>query len=410
MRTPLAGLAVAISLLLAACGSSGEATPRTINVPGDEATIQSAVDAANPGDLVLIAEGTYNEQVIVETEDLVIRGVDRNEVVLDGEDELFDGFLVVADGVAIENLTVAHYRQNGVIFTGEVGYSADGVDGEGEPLERYRVSYVTAINNGTYGVYAFASRGGLIEHTYASGSPDSGFYIGQCKPCDVVLDDVTAELNSIGYYGTNASGGVFVINSVFRNNRLGMTPNSQVIELLAPQEGAVLAGNLVLDNDDPSAPAIDGGFFGGGVAVGGGLENQIVRNRVEGHDAFGIGLVPLDGFVARDNRVVGNVLSDNGIDIVVDTDSDPAGNCFADNTFESEVPDGLSAVLPCDGAPGDIVTPPFASPAAPPPIDYRTIQVPGPLPTMPNPTTAPAEPAGEPPVVDVDSIVLPDEP
>ncbi len=409
MRTTLAGLVVGTALLLAACGDSGGGAPQTINVPGDEPTIQAAVDAADPGDLILIAEGVYREQVIVETEDLVIRGVDRNDVVLDGEDELFDGFLVVADGVAIENLTVAHYRQNGVIFTGEGGYSPDDVDGAGEPLERYRVSYVTAINNGTYGVYAFASRGGLIEHTYASGSPDSGFYIGQCKPCDVVLDDVTAELNSIGYYGTNASGGVFVVNSVFRNNRLGMTPNSQVIERLSPQEGAVLAGNLVVDNDDPSAPAIDGGFFGGGIAVGGGIDNEIIRNRVEGHDAFGIGLVPLDGFVAQDNRVEGNVLSDNGVDLVVDTGSDPAGNCFADNTFELEVPEGLSAALSCDGPAGDFVTPTFASPGAPPAVDYRTIQEPGPLPTMPNATTAPAEPAGEPPAIDVDSIVVPDE-
>ena len=409
MRNYVSGFVIAASLAIAACGASGGGEPRTINVPGDEGTIQAAVDAAEPGDLILIAEGTYNEQVVVATEDLVIRGVDRNEVVLDGEDELFDGFLVFADGVAIENLTVARYRQNGVIFTGEVGYSADGAEDAGEPLERYRVSYVTAINNGTYGIYAFAARGGLIEHTYASGSPDSGFYVGQCKPCDVVLDDVTAERNSIGYYGTNASGGVYVINSVFRDNRLGMTPNSQLVELLSPQEGAVLAGNLVVDNDNPSAPPIDGGFFGGGIAVGGGLDNEIIRNRVEGHDGFGIGLVPLDEFVASGNRVEGNVLSGNGIDLVLDTDSDPAGNCFADNTFDSEDPAGLSSSLSCEGAIGDIEASTFTSPSPPPPVDYRTVERPGPLTVMPDAATATAEPAGEPPSIDVDSIRVPDD-
>lgn len=378
-------------------------------MPTDQPTIQAAVDDASPGDLILIEPGIYREQIIVETKDLVIRGLDRNAVILDGDDELFDGFLVVADGVAVENLTVKRFRQNGVIFSGRAGYGTD--DGEAidaDPLERYRVSHVTAVNNGTYGIYAFAARGGLIRDTSASGHPDSGFYVGQCKPCDVVLDNVTAERNSIGYYGTNASGGVFVVNSTFRNNRLGATPNSQKAELLAPQEGAVIAGNLVIDNDDPRAPAIVNGFFGGGIAVGGGIDNTILRNRIEGHVGFGIGLVPLDDYPARNNRIDGNVLVDNGIDLVVDTDGRDNANCFIDNTFATESPAGVSAALVCGASPGAIDPAPFQSPPAPPDVDYRTVAEPGPQPTMTNPASAPASAAGEPPVVDLDAIIVPD--
>ena len=48
-----------------------------IHVPVDKPTIQGAVDAAQPGDLILVAPGTYHEAVKVCTSDLTIRGEDR---------------------------------------------------------------------------------------------------------------------------------------------------------------------------------------------------------------------------------------------------------------------------------------------------------------------------------------------
>ncbi len=81
-----------------------------IEVPSEVATVQEAVDAAEPGDLVLIAPGVYNEAVDVTTDDVTIRGLDRDEVVFDGEFELANGIRVLgASGVAIENLTLGNY-------------------------------------------------------------------------------------------------------------------------------------------------------------------------------------------------------------------------------------------------------------------------------------------------------------
>ena len=79
------------------------------DVPEEYPTIQAAVDAAQPGDLVRIGPGIYHEQVVVgpAKHDIVLRGTDRNRVVLDGGDGArFNGIAVHADGVAVENLTV----------------------------------------------------------------------------------------------------------------------------------------------------------------------------------------------------------------------------------------------------------------------------------------------------------------
>ena len=45
-----------------------------INVPGDHATIQAAVDAANDGDEILVAAGTFQETIFPGTKSFILRG------------------------------------------------------------------------------------------------------------------------------------------------------------------------------------------------------------------------------------------------------------------------------------------------------------------------------------------------
>jgi len=392
----------ALSLLcfsVAACGA--DESGGTIVVPTDEQTIQAAVDRARTGDIVLIEPGVYNESVTITTDGIVIRGQDRNKVVLDGQDRLPNGIYVAADNVRVENLTARAYTQNGVVFNGideaSGGYGVDpdvayGTDGRA--LDGYEVRWVTTYNNGLYGIYAFASVNGLIEDSYASGHPDSGIYVGQCKPCNVVVRRVTAETNAIGYYGTNASGNVFVIESTFAGNRLGVAPNSQEMEKLAPQSETVVAGNLVTDNDNPRAPAIKEGFFGGGIIIGGGTRNTVVRNRVEGHSNMGIGIIDFNSFVPIDNRIEGNSVTMNSRDLVyaVRGSTSAEGNCFSRNVHETSVPEMIERLLPCDGQPTALTPYVLSSPTPPPDVDYRKISAPPAQQSMP--ATAMSRPAG----------------
>ena len=319
---------------------------------------------------------------------------------------------VLADGVRVENLTLHHYTANGVLVSGSTG------QGDTSPLQGFGLAYLTAYDNALYGLYAFQAGEGTITDSYVSGHGDSGIYVGQCgapsggdhdaEPCNVVVRRVTAEYNAVGYEGTNASQ-VWVIESIFRNNRVGITPNSQSLEQRAPQTEAVIAGNLVVDNDRADAPEQGSGGFGLGIAIGSGIGNVVTRNRVEGNDGAGILVTALDTFTPVANRIDGNVLAENGTDLgfwVEGGDTKVDGNCFSANEFTSSSPIDIEDVLPCERAVTTVDAPIGRlpdSPAGPAPAD---VPAPAAQPSMPDDVrTLP------PPVTftapDLDSITVP---
>ena len=423
-------------------GSAG--TDGTITVPDDYPTIQEAVDAAEAGALILVQPGTYHEAVNVTTDNLTIRGLDRNEVILDGQMELDNGIRILgAKGVTVENMTATNYTRNGFFWTG--------VDG-------FRGAYLTAYRTGDYGVYVFDSMNGDLEHIYAAGSPDAGIYIGECYPCNSVVDDVVSEHNGLGYSGTNSGGNLLIVNSVFRFNRAGIVPNSGSYELCYPQRETTIVGNVVHSNNQADTPAIDVALLamGNGILSAGGVLNNIERNLVYDHDKTGIGLVPFleedpnDAIPSReewgmtcadaklqepqdpgagilwdsfDNRVIGNVLEDNrAADIIVasaGTDVSTLGNCFSDNTFTSTAPNNLETLAPCDAVgsgdwtDGEYNVAAWLGEEHPPSVDWQTATLPAlePQVTMPDAATAPAHPATDvPKQVDLDAITVPAKP
>lgn len=319
---------------------SGQWTGITRNVPADYPTIQSAVDAADAGDLVLIQPGVYKEQVTVSTANLVIRGTDRNTVVIDSEFQRDNGIFVAgANGVAVENLTVRNANVNGIFWTGVTGY---------------RASYITAIDAFVYGVYAFDSRDGLIEHSYASGSDDSGFYVGQCDPCDAVVDHVIAENNALGYSGTNSSRQMYILNSIWRFNGAGIAPNTLDGELYAPVHDVTIVGNLVYNNGNTEVPfrKLQWPLLGNGIALMGNKNTLVERNRVVNQPANGILVSAMldDNFYTSDGNIVReNVVSGSGrADLALGGPAGP-GNCFDHNVAATSLPPGLDTLLSCSG-------------------------------------------------------------
>ncbi len=446
----VATVALAVTLV-ASCSSGSSKTENTtakssttaaakgatLTVPAQYKTIQKAVDAAKPGDLIMVSPGIYREAVNVTTNNLVIRGTDRNKVILDGQFRRQNGIRVLgAKGVAVENMTARNYRSNGFFWTG--------VDG-------YRGSYLTAYNNGDYGIYSFDSVNGVFEYSYGSGSPDAGFYIGGCNPCNALLNHVEAEYNGIGYSGTNSGGNLIIANSSFHDNRVGIVPNTGSYEKCYPERDNTIVGNVVYNNNYVDGPAIDVAKLAqnNGILIAGGWDNKILRNRIDNHELTGIALVPYPETNASDvepkepaktcadqkppakdlkvpdtvlwnahnNVVKGNVVTNSGLADLGAFDQDASrGNCFADNTFKTSAPNDIENVEPCEGKstgkfddnPLDVLQ--LINRETPASGDYKSQPTPPAQENMPNALHAPAIPGAAPAKFDVDAVKVPDLP
>ncbi|MGZ8613831.1 MAG: PLDc N-terminal domain-containing protein [Actinomycetota bacterium] len=387
-------------------GASGDVGPgrepvpsgfaETVRVPGDAATIQEAVDAARPGGMVLIDPGVYRESVTVTTPFLTIRGMDRNRVVIDGGFERAIGIHVIeADGVTVENLTVRNHLLNGVQWTSVHGYWG---------------SFMTAYNNGDYGVFAYDSDWGQFDRSYASGSPDSGFYIGQCFPCHAVVRDVLAEHNALGFSGTNAGGDLAIVNSEWRYNLAGIVPNTLDSEADPPQREMVIAGNFVHDNNSTTADtkALTYPTFGTGILVTGGVGNLIASNLVQDHESYGIAVLPnidRNVWVTSGNEVRDNLVRASGLaDLALGAPA-AGGDCFSGNVAGRTAPPAIELLRGCGSWLADVgggsLAPTLnagvrffdALDGAFPHGEWREQPVPPDQPTMPDPENAPPRPA-----------------
>ena len=257
---------------------------------GQYTTIQAAVDAAKPGDWILVAPGDYHENddlehpptsdmakwggfggVLITGRGLHVRGMDRNATVIDGDkpgssmpcdpapayqsygslDAMGNpigrnGIVAYqADNVSVDNLTVCNFLAGSAPSGFEIWWDGGrriwgkiGLTGYTGQLPFNATSTSTrrrpwARSTRTPPTASSPTpRAGPAtwDHVYGVEHERLGrLRVGACQQqCDVTIDHSWFEYNALGYSGTNSGGAVVIQNSEFDHNQDGLDTNTQV--------------------------------------------------------------------------------------------------------------------------------------------------------------------------------------
>ena len=237
--------AVAFSLMIFA----NETHAATLTVPAPFPTIQSAVNAAQPGDTILIAPGIYDEQVKVTTSNITITGSGaafttiRPLTVVANSSSLRSGFplavIVLVDGatgVTVEELTV---------------------DGSGG-------ANTFACSPGYVGIF-YRAASGAISDTHVTNIFHPAF-----AGCQTLLGIFVQSGNG----GPNLNSSVVIdSNTVDNYGKNGITANE-------PGTFVTVTGNTVTGR----GPTTLGDAAQNGVQIGFGAHGKVTNNVISNHN------------------------------------------------------------------------------------------------------------------------------
>lgn len=350
-RRHIAYLACTTAIVAAGLGAAPAAQQPTVHRVQPGQSIQKAVDAAKPGDTVLLAAGTYEQSVDITTSDITLRGHGANRTVLmPAEDagksacaKAGNGICVTGtddkplEDVTVRSLTVRGFTKNGVWATG---------------TEDLRVRHVSAERNGQWGIAQERSVRGVISHNLAQDNGDAGLFVANTVDTEEGARD--AEKTVIRHNKTEGNRvGVTVRRlrnlSVDHNEATGNCAAVFVVgDESTPRAGHLdvthnhIHGNNKYCEKTPRLPFLQGS----GIVLTGVEETLVAHNRVEDNK----GTSPLSGGIVLFKSLVGTPSERNDIRDNLVTGNSPADlanrdtaetNTFSRNTCTLSEPAGM---------------------------------------------------------------------
>lgn len=201
----------------------------TINVPTNYPTIQQAINAANPGDTITVAAGTYHEQIVI-NKTVTLIGQDSATTIIEGNSTGYPAVVyITANNTVFSGFTVQNglygirlHHSDGTTINNNI-VSTPSFEG----IFTVECLNVTIANNtilaGPWsqmdGIMLLNSDNNLISHNMITNAQYSG--IGLTLSSDNVIRTNTILSNKHGITATTSS----YDNSIYHNNLINNTAN-----------------------------------------------------------------------------------------------------------------------------------------------------------------------------------------
>jgi parallel beta-helix repeat protein len=321
-------------------------------------SIQAAVDAASPGQIINIQPGTYNEAVVVNKQGIQLIGLtDENNkgVIIQNPGDEENGITVQdeGDGFVLKNVTVQNFEENGVYLS---------------HVDNFLLSHIVSINNGEYGLFPVFCKNGIVEHCSATGHTDTGIYIGQSE--SITLEYNVAFANVNGLEIENCTD-VTVSKNQSYNNTCGILVALLPGLTIKTSTNILVSNNHVYGNNHINFGVPGEGFeslvpSGLGILVVG-VDNVTVKdNNIKDNNFIGVATVstlllalldptlPAEFFAGIEPnpdgaKIISNVLVNNGSNpppigipgVDLFWDGSGTNNCWSSNHYSTSYPSPL---------------------------------------------------------------------
>jgi nitrous oxidase accessory protein NosD len=338
---------VVVSGVAAAPAASAQDDTHLVR-PGE--SIQQAVDAAEPGDTVVLAPGTYRESVRITTSDLTLRGSGPDTVLMPatgrtGNDCAREGHGICVSGTdgrpvtgaAVHSLTLRGFKQNGLWASW---------------TDRLSVRHVTAERNGKWGIAQQKSTRSDISYNTARNNADAGLLLSNTVEREKGAADADGTVVRENHLLDNRIGVTVrrLRNLVVRNNEMAGNCAAMFVvgDETKPRAGALTVFRNDVHSNNKYCPATPRLPFlqGSGIVLTGAEETWVAENLVEdnvGSSPLSGGIVLFKSFVGARNEhnvVEDNIVRGNGAADLANRGAG-TGNVFQDNLCLDSSPGGL---------------------------------------------------------------------
>jgi len=308
--------AAAVAALLCSFASAGSAIAARINVPGDQATLQAAIDAASAGDFILVAPGTYRENIDFRGKAVKVASSGGPAVtIIDGNQA---GSVVTFDS----GETRASELGGFTIRNGSSSYGGGGIYiGNASPtIAQNRIIENRAYNGG--GIYIWSGSPLISKNVISRNPAGGGIYILGASSAQIIENEISENFSGdAGGVYLFAAGTPTIKDNLIKGNRGYLAGGIATVNDCS----ALIIQNLIVENS-----AIDPTVGAGGVLLSipaNLLGPTLANNSIVGNDGPEASGIVAQGFLAH-TLLANNVVAGNAVQTAI----------YCDGTYDPTPP------------------------------------------------------------------------